>query len=153
MEGQSLNTQHITQALTVIHTKGATADDIKAANNFLTECENDPHFSAALLSIYSESSDYLLQIASLVLLTNVIKRNWNPKRNANSKVLIKPEIKELLRSNILQAYFLHDMRHYKHFNALISYLARIDFPTQYVGLHQFITNSLTQLVEMVKTDL
>jgi hypothetical protein len=45
------------------------------------------------------------------------------------------------------------MRHYKHFNTLIGYLARIDFPTQYEGLHQFIINSLTQLIDMIKKDL
>jgi hypothetical protein len=48
---------------------------------------------------------------------------------------------------------LHDSRHYKHFNNLIAYLARLEYPSSYPGLHTFIINSLNQLLEVVKNDL
>lgn len=45
------------------------------------------------------------------------------------------------------------MRNYKHFNNLIRYLTRIDFPVKYEGLHSFVINSLTELINMVKGDI
>lgn len=53
----------------------------------------------------------------------------------------------------MQAYFLHDLKHYKHFNALLGYLTRLEYPSQYEELHQFVLNSLTQLINMVKNDI
>jgi len=40
------------------------------------------------------------------------------------------------------------MRHYKHFNNLIKYLTRIDFPAHYSQLHNFVLTSLQQLMAM-----
>lgn len=53
----------------------------------------------------------------------------------------------------MEAYFLHGLRHYKHFNQLVGYLARVDYPQDYGELHQFILNSLTQLAHLLATDL
>jgi hypothetical protein len=92
-------------------------------------------------------------MSSLLLLTNVLKRSWNPKRAGNTRPALRPELKEEIRAGILRAYFLHDLRHYKHFNSLIGFLARLDFPVQFPALHQFILNSLSQLAEMVGSDL
>ena len=90
-------------------------------------------------------------MSSLLLLANVIKRNWNAKRSTSH--LIRNEVKEALRPALLQAYFLYDLRHYKHFNALLGYLTRLEYPSQYEELHQFVLNSLTQLIDMVKNDI
>lgn len=86
-----LNSHHIAQALTAIHTQGANSAEIKIANDFLAQCEAHPLFSTTLLSIYSESNNHQLQMSSLLLLTNVIKRNWNAKRSTTN--LIRPEVK------------------------------------------------------------
>lgn len=74
-------------------------------------------------------------MSSLLLLTNVIKRNWSNKRASPLRPALGTEVKEQIRAGVLRAYPLHSMRHYKHFNSLLGYLARMDFPVGYAGLH------------------
>ena len=44
------------------------------------------------------------------------------------------------------------MQHYKHFNNLVSYLTRMDFPLEYPELYNFVVNSLTELIKMMKNN-
>jgi hypothetical protein len=86
----SLNPHHIIDALRTIQTQRANWQEIRAANDFLDQCETHPDFTTTILAIYSESSNYQLQLTSMILLTNVIKRNWNPKRSMGVKGWLKP---------------------------------------------------------------
>lgn len=151
MESNALSSAHIVEALATMNAAGATPTSIKSANDFLRDCEAHPHFPISLLNIFSEVESSQLQMCCLLLLTNVIKRNWNSKRSSTNPM--RAEVKEQLRSKILEAYFLHDLQHFKHFNALLGYLTRLDYPSQYGSLHQFLANSLQQVGEMASSDL
>lgn len=75
MEG-NINLGHIAEALTVINTPGSQPEQIHTANAYLTHCEEDPNFALALLEMFSSSPNSQLQLSSILLLTNVVKRNW-----------------------------------------------------------------------------
>jgi hypothetical protein len=105
-----------------------------------------------LLSIFREAAHPQLQMSALLLLTNVVKRNWSAKRGGNTRPPWSAALKEDLRNGVLQSYFLHELRHYKHMNSLLGYVARVDFPQQYPALHQFILSSLAQLAQLARDD-
>ena len=63
------------------------------------------------------------------------------------------EVKEEVRAAVLRAYSLHEMKHHKHFNTLLAYLGRMDFPAGYPGLYEFISTWLRQLGEAVSNAL
>ncbi len=81
MEAHQANYQHVVEALTVMVTQGASQGQIKAANDFLAACEASPAFSTTLLAIYSAATAPHLQLSALLLLTNVLKRNWSHRRS------------------------------------------------------------------------
>lgn len=78
----------------------------------------------------------------------MIKRNWS---NRGKGVQKSPMDKEGIKSGIMKACLLHNMQHYKHFNALLKTMTRHCYPSSYLELHQFVLNSLQQMTHMVET--
>jgi hypothetical protein len=80
----------------------------------------------------------------LLLFINVIKRNW-VKRGREVKVNLP---REEIKREVLICCTLHNMVHYKHFNALFRVMARHGYPNQYTELHDFIIQSFEDLYNL-----
>ena len=46
----------------------------------------------------------------------------------------------------MNIYELYELRYVKHFNQILKFLARNDYPAKYIELHEFILSSLTNLL-------
>lgn len=82
---QNINIHHIVEALNAIHLPGATPQQIHIANSYLTDCETQPEFPNLLLEIYQKSNEVQLQLSSILLFSNVIKRNWTNRGKSTLK--------------------------------------------------------------------
>ena len=49
---------------------------------------------------------------------------------------------------IMQICLIHNMQHYKHFNALFKTLVRSSYPVEYPEMHDFVMSSLQNMAEM-----
>jgi phenylalanine-4-hydroxylase len=54
---------------------------------------------------------------------------------------------------VLSTYSLYEMKHYKHFNNLLRYLTRVDYPLNYPQLHHFVLGSLRELLQLMQHDV
>ena len=143
---EDINIQFVVQALNAIHVQGATPEQIHIANSYLTNCEEHRQFPLTLLDIYSQTNDLQLQLSSLLLFTNVAKRNWN----RNQSTLRTGLDKEIIKKSIMKAYLLHNMKHFKHFNVLFKALTRFSYPDKFLELHEFVINSLQNMADMAQ---
>lgn len=142
--------EHVGQALSAISAPNASPEQVAVANAFLQTCETNPAFPAALLSLYSSSPHPQLQLATILLLTNVLKRNWSSRTRGRNPIVILPENdKKDLRTDILAAYTLHDMQHSKHLNELLKYLTRVDFPNNYPQLAESTLSWINQVSQLL----
>ena len=144
---ENINIHHVVQALNAIHVQGATPEQIHIANTYLTNSEIQSQFPTILLDIYSQTNEVQLQLSSILLFTNVIKRNWTNRGKATLKSGLN---KEMIKKSIMSACMLHNMRHFKHFNALFKTLVRSSYPSQYPEMHQFVLSSLQNMGEMAQ---
>jgi hypothetical protein len=83
--------EHVGQALSAISTPNASPEQVAVANAFLQTCETKSSFPAALLTLYSTSPHPHLQLSSILLLTNVLKRNWSSRTRGRNPIVILGE--------------------------------------------------------------
>ena len=143
--------EQIAKALNTIHNPRSQPHNVKMANDYLHQCEQQQGFPQFILSIYTQAPQSLMRVSSLILLTNVVKRGWGRRKSEHTRSITSEE-KELLRGAILEAYRMHDMKHHKHFNQLIKHLAKLDFPQNFPALQDFMMAGLTQLLECLRRD-
>ena len=132
----------IAQALTVIHTQGSHPNDIHTANAFLAEMETAEGFAGGLLEIYA-GSEAGLQLSAVLLLGNVVKRGWAGRGRGKGTL-----DRESIKVGVIKASLLHEMRHYKHFNALLRPIVRSIYPGSYLELQTFVVDSLMDIVRL-----
>lgn len=140
---KTINHEAIAQALTVIHTHGSHPNDIHVANAFLADLEGAEGFPMALMEIYAASSDVQLQLSTVLLLGNVVKRGWTSRGKGRGTL-----DKESIKVGVIKACLLHDMHHYKHFNALLKPIVRSVYPGSYPEMQKFVVDSLLDIVKL-----
>jgi hypothetical protein len=101
---QPVNAGHVVQALTAIHTPATPPEQIHLANAFLTDCETKADFPLVLLDIYAQTGDLQLQLSSILLFANVVRRNWTTRGKGTIKSGMD---KEQLKGSIMKACLLH----------------------------------------------
>lgn len=123
----------------------ASPQQTREANAYLLECERTSFsFLAVLLQIFEGSQDMNLRLQALIYFNNILKRNWNNKRqNRNSpnfesdKTLIKQRLVEHLRSG--------DARCLPSLLDVIVFISKHDFPHNFQSLSEFILETYRKL--------
>lgn len=97
------------------------------------------------MQLFNESEDPMLKKQALGLLKNVIKRNWTGCRRTAEICYFSEELKIMIRNGLVELYKIYWEQYYKLFNQIFQYIARLDFPTNYQSLYEFIIQVLHTL--------
>lgn len=101
-----------------------------------------------LIMIFKEIKNEQTKYQILILLKNIIMRNWVKKNNQNFIATINFKIKEEVREELIGIYRNSWKLYYKQFNQIFKYLARQDFPNNYELLNKFVGEILLSLVSI-----
>ncbi|CAD8055469.1 unnamed protein product [Paramecium sonneborni] len=147
--------QKIEEAFTIImSTKNQQIG--KEADAYLRNLEqNYPYILVSLLQIFENSQVYLNKFQALLLIKNVIVRNWIKNQfKDNQKIQnISEELKNHVKDKILQFLgVVQDDKFKKEINLILSVIAKHDFPLKFQGLVNYFVKGLQTIIQSGSTN-
>ncbi|KAM3141672.1 hypothetical protein pb186bvf_006277 [Paramecium bursaria] len=118
----------------------------KQADQYLSSLEKQsPEIMLSLLDIFENNQNIILKQQSLILLKNVIIRNWSKVdiQEGQKKQLVPDQLKEITKAKILVFLgVIQDSKFKKEFNLILQAISKFEFPTKYPQLVQYFTQGL-----------
>ncbi|CAD8132003.1 unnamed protein product [Paramecium octaurelia] len=123
----------------------------KEADSYLRNLEqNHPYILVSLLQIFENSQVYLNKFQALLLIKNVIVRNWIKCQIKDSQKIqnISEELKTHVKDKIVSFLgVVQDEKFKTEINLIISVIAKHDFPLKFQGLVNYFAQGLNTIVQ------
>ncbi|CAD8150342.1 unnamed protein product [Paramecium pentaurelia] len=128
----------------------------KEADTYLRNLEqNYPYILLSLFQIFENSQIYLNKFQALLLIKNVIVRNWVKfQMKDNLRIQnISEELKNHVKDKIVQFLgVVQDDKFKKEINIIISVIAKHDFPIKFQGLVNYFVQGLQTIIQSGSTN-
>ncbi|CAK56322.1 unnamed protein product (macronuclear) [Paramecium tetraurelia] len=128
----------------------------KEADTYLRNLEqNYPYILISLFQIFENSQVYLNKFQALLLIKNVIVRNWVKfQMKDNLRIQnISEDLKNHVKDKILQFLgVVQDEKYKKEINLIISVIAKHDFPNKFQGLVNYFVQGLQTIIQSGSTN-
>ncbi|CAD8140678.1 unnamed protein product [Paramecium pentaurelia] len=147
--------QKIEEAFNIIMTT-KNQQSGKEADSYLRNLEqNYPYILVSLIQIFENSQVYLNKFQALLLIKNIIVRNWTKCQLKDSQKIqyISEELKTHVKDKIISFLgVVQDDKFKTEINLILGVIAKHDFPIKFQGLGNFFIQGLQTIIQSGSTN-